>query len=285
MVCKHWQGAVDSKFTRPVMDIELFHILDGQLYNIERIDGMTDRPGYNLLTDHHIVTHLESGEHWNIRGQRESGLPYAIHGYKRGPGPKICRGSQSSWVYEHEKKRPYADNNPIRDQPRLRRPYSEVLQEFAHFEKGGRSLFASALKGAFTTEAAVYYKAPEEGEVEVWTAKDVEELVFRSVEHIVGRHMMFGIGDVKLHYAHPEHIPTIVLYLRNYGDFSSFPKYFPGEAVGDVRLNDRRLAMLVRSPSERYGLDNRVTENSWDKIIPPEIGKNFNWSKQNSYYW
>ncbi|KAJ3334563.1 hypothetical protein HDU93_007713 [Gonapodya sp. JEL0774] len=178
MVCKDWQWAVDSKFTRPVIHIHPLHILDGHLYNVERLDGLSDQPGYNLLTKHHVVTHRESRLPWNIRGHRG------------GPGPKIERSWNVSWVYSHEKKRTHANSNPTLDRPKHRRSDSEVLQEFRRFETETSSSFACRVPRAFETEAAVYYKAPEPGEVELWTSKDIEELTFRGIEHIMGRHML-----------------------------------------------------------------------------------------------
>ncbi|KAJ3331497.1 hypothetical protein HDU93_009652 [Gonapodya sp. JEL0774] len=258
---------------RTGIDIKRLHILDGQQYCVQRFDGLSDKPGYNFLTKHHIVTNLETGQPW-----RFAVLPWERKSF--GPGPRVrpvSLGFESvTGVYRHEKKRYHPERDPAQDDlafPLLRRSDNEVIEEFRRYED--QRLYCkdvTRVQVAFEAEIAVYYKVPEPGEVEVWTAKDIEELTFRGIERVSGRHMLCGIRHVMLHHAPPEHIPTIVLHLRNMCDFKSFGKVWAIAANREVPNNSCDLWTLASSSSSRHSLDRRVTNEMWDKVIPEEIG-------------
>ncbi|KAJ3316847.1 hypothetical protein HDU93_004256, partial [Gonapodya sp. JEL0774] len=115
-------------------------------------------------------------------------------------------------------------------------------------------------------EMAVYYKVPGPGEVEVWTAKDIEELVFRGIERFRGKHMLCGLRSVELSDAPPEHIPTIVLHLRNFGAFKSRRAVPTDSSPGPAPISSLYTGDLSRDRRSRYNFDDRVTRKMWDDV-------------------
>ncbi|KXS09032.1 hypothetical protein M427DRAFT_50064 [Gonapodya prolifera JEL478] len=266
-VSKTWCIAAESKYIRQSVRVTKVEVLDARKYLIKRTDDAVDCPGYNILTKRHVVINRLTGQPWT----------HSVGAWECERRPRVCLGPlmrYTSSTYEgitfawtHEQKSYNPDSVPALDDlaaPLCRRSREEALQEFRAYRK--RNACLSAAKRIMCGRLAsivVFFKPPAPGEVEIWTARDIEELVARSLERQCRRPLLCGINRIMLHDAPPEHIPTNVLYTRSWFSFESFGNLRDNSSAStfDFALNWNKVRSCA---SMMLGAENSEQEHSFD---------------------
>ncbi|KXS08860.1 hypothetical protein M427DRAFT_76172, partial [Gonapodya prolifera JEL478] len=218
--CRHWNNSLDERskweegFVSVRMALMRFSRLSGEamvfrgrlpvrtlVIPVDSLGSVTplpsDRPGYNVLTERHALR-LHTGEvvqePWAVRVRKNHRLDTIViqprewnRTYQREPHEDdlvepIGRLSDKELIAEHELCRP------------------------------GKTVYMNTFCNI--SPVFVYWLPPASGQRPVWDARDLEELVIRTLEARLRRRLVVGIAKFIMNFAIPEHIPLFVYYFH-----------------------------------------------------------------------